>query len=325
MKVCIESKADCKTGKGFFINRLITALEKQGAEIVDRHTPADIDLQVGRHHYPVNARKSVIRLGPAHVNKKQDYKALNKVKWKSVNHADGVVYQSQFSKKVCRKFIGKPVGIEEVIFNGADPEFYGNIEPIKSDYKHNFLASTREWIPQKRLSGIIKSFIRAEIPDSCLRIAGTILKNENKDKRFVRDNIFYLGNQTEEQLGALYKGSSAMIHCVHVDACPNSVVEAMVAGLNVIRTNQGALPEFGDYNLVDDAKFIFKPINLETPPRLRKESLIKMMKLFVSIKRDPPDAEWLHIDKTAKQYIKFFEKVLCSKISKLHKKYQKPR
>lgn len=320
-KVCITNKRGdwntSHTGKGKFFARLIPALKKLGVKITtDPSKKADIDLQISRFHYKPNARKLILREGPFTIDSSMNYKKLNKGIWKSVKMADGIIYQSKYSKKVGRKFLGKPPGKEVIIYNGANPDFYENIEPKESQFKYNFLASARMWHPQKRLKQTIKAFRRAEIKESCLWIAGNILGSE---KKYESENIRFVGLLDNETLGSFYKLCDALIDITYLSACPNNCIEAMIAGCPVICGSEGGTSELtaGAWN-IETKKYKFKPMNLKKPPKIKMDELVRAIKFHTL---GPPDRnfpneafgrlqERLHIDSIARQYLNFFKKVI---------------
>ncbi len=305
MKIRLIEKATPVTGKGRFALRLIKAMRYIGAEIVSDMSPCDIDLQFGKWRYhPEKCKKSVIRLGPAHVDSSQNYKKLNDVKWQSVKKCDAVIYQSEYSKKVCEKFIGKNRE-NRIIFNGADPEFYDGLQPYSSHYSINILASTRKWLPQKRLKYIIKAFISANIQDSCLIVNGEtdlIKRYENYP------NIMFFGTVNDKIIGRLLKLCNFFINITYLDAAPNAVVESLCAGCPVVCSNQGGTSELvGDNGLVldIDRTYGFHPVNLQKPPKIDIVSLSDAMKFAVNIGR--VTVPYLHINYIAKQYMEYFK------------------
>jgi glycosyltransferase involved in cell wall biosynthesis len=310
MKVCLPVEGH-KTGKGKFAQRLTPFLEALGCEVTQKKSEkVDIDLQFGRQRYkPRNAKKSIVRLGPAHVSTDQDYARLNKVKWAGIKRTDGIVYQSHYSKKVCHKFIGRPSGKEAIIFNGADPEWYDSLEPHETEAKVNFVAATRKWLPQKRLKEIVKAFALAEIPESKLWIAGETFGYTTAPKGA---NIAYLGLIDDETLGRLYKMATALVHMVYLDACPNVVVEALCAGCPVICGSAGGTRELvepsGGTIIVGDT-YKYKLTNLGEPPRMNRAALAHAMRIHAVETRKPVNA---HVDirLIAEQYVEFFEAVL---------------
>ena len=311
MKVClVTSKGDYRiagTGKGKFAIRLADALMKMGVEITsDINEKSDIALHFGKMLCTSNATKQIVRMGPAHVDTNQDYKKLNKRKAEAIRKADGVVYQSQFSKRMCDKFLGEAKCPTAVIFNGADPEFYEKLEPAESPFKYNFLAATRKWIPQKRLKYTVAAFDLANIPDSCLWIAG------DAKKKYESDNVRYLGLLNDKELGRYYRLCNALIHMVYLDACPNVVAEALVAGCKVMINagcgTQELSPYFGD-TPIRDREWDGKPVNLKKPPKVDVVKLATGFPIFAK-PFTPEDPTHLYISNIAQQYKDFFESCL---------------
>ena len=295
---------EVKSGKGFFIQRLIGALTKFGVEpVLTTEDESDIDFHVSRFHYESkNCKKRILRLGPVHVDTNKNYAWLNAKKEKALRHSHGVIYQSMFSKKMCDKHIGKAKCPATIIFNGADPKDY-DVPPAESKHKYNYLASTRTWINQKRLPDIVNAFLKADIEDSMLYVAGDTCGYSISHPR-----ITFIGNTTGPLLASYLRLCNAMIHCVWIDACPNSVVEALVAGCPVIATNQGGTHELGVQTLIEDAPWNFKPMNLNKTPPVNIDALAEA--IIKHKDRVPVNSEHLFIDNIAKQYAEFFNKVL---------------
>ncbi len=292
------------TGKGKFQDRLALALHKIGVTVTRNIGDAvDVALHVGRIRHKTNAKKIVLRVGPACIDSRKDYKAINKEKWKSVEQADAIVYQSEYSMKVYRMFVGHPKCPEGIIYNGACPEFYAKVKTAVSPFKYNFLAAQRKWIPQARLKDIVKSFLKADIPQSALWIAGTVEK-KRKGK-----NVYYMGLQNDKDLGRMYKLCDALIHMIYLDAMPNVCVEAMVAGCQVICGDQGGTIELTGEGIIDKP-FKFKPVDLKKPPKVNEKALAELLKEKACAQQHPIKIDHIHIDSIARQYLNFFKKVI---------------
>lgn len=300
-----------KTGKGKFTGRLVREWREKGIEVTeDSKAEADVALHIGRMNYKSNARKNVLRVGPACIDTNMDWKKINKEKAKSVKKADAIVYQSRYSKKIYHKLVGKLKKPEAVIFNGADPRDYEvDKASIMGPYTYNFLASTRVWLKQKRLKQIVRSFLLADVKESCLFVCGDI-KDFNKD-RYKNRNIKFLGNVSEYTLATLYKGCDAMIHLTWVDACPNSVVEAQVAGCPVICTDQGGTHELVEYGkILKEHSFQYKPVDLKNPPVVASEKIVISINQVINKGLSIGDVKKLYIQNIAQQYLTFFEGIL---------------
>lgn len=304
-----------KTGKGRFVQRLIPALRRLGAVVVeDANEPCDVDLGMGKFVYePKRCKRKVIRLGAAHIDSNSKYKKLNNIKWQSVKRADGIIYQSKFSKKLCRKFIGDPGVPSAVIYNGSPlllPLI--NVRLAKSEYDYNYVVSTRKYTPQKRVEQIALAFINNDVlKDAALWIFGDSgVKEEVSLPR--NRKIIKMGQVADEVLFSYLIMRTAMIHCVYADACSNSVVEALACGGPVICTDQGGTAELVkgicDDLIIRDKEYNFKPINFKKVPKLDQKALVEKMVLAQTSYNRIPDK--INITNVAAQYIEFFEKLL---------------
>jgi len=322
MKVCITNKYktwdNAKTGKGFFVQRLIPALENLGCEITtDPKKKVDITLGIGKFVFkPIG--KAVLRIGDVH--KEKDYKELNAPKKDSLKIADGVIYQSGYSMKMSRAFLGNPDCPEVVIYNGADPKEF-DVEPYRSIFSINFLASAREWNAQKRLKGIKNAFLESNISSSCLFICGdTGQKISAAYDPYNHTEIRFLGIVDQKTLASLYKTCNAFLDATWLTACPNNVVEALVAGCPVISQNDSGTAEIGFSNRDCEGKYYHikdKEWDMKKPVDLKKRIGIDIDSFVYAIKevlRKPKPVftyKNLHIDYIARQYVGVFEKVLC--------------
>lgn len=315
MKVLLEAEHTLKTGKGLFARRLQKALQKRDIEITmnpKQWEEFDIVVGFGKFLERHNAKKKILRLGDAHKNRK-DYKKLNARKIKALKKADGVIYQSQYSQKLCQAFLGVPKCPTTVIYNGASPEEF-HVEPMKSVYKYNFLASARKWDNNKRLSTIKRAFWKAEIKHSCLWICGdTGQKNGAEVDATLNREMKFLGLVDSSTLASLYKLCNALIDITYLSACPNSCVEALVAGCNVISTNQGGIAELYCDSTIEDKPYNFKPMGKHAP-KLDENVLAEKM---IEYKKSE---DWmlivydtLHINVIAEKYLDFFERILNEK------------
>jgi len=309
MKVLLEAAHTTHTGKGLFARRLQKALQKRDINVtMNPKLWEEFDIVVGFGKFlgKYDAKKKILRLGDAHKYRK-DYKKLNARKIKALHKADGVIYQSRYSQKLCQAFLGVPKCPTTIIYNGADPEGF-HVEPMKSIYKYNFLASARKWDNNKRLSTIKRAFWKAEIKDSCLWICGdTGQKNGAEVDTVLKREMKFLGLVDEHTLASLYKLCDTLIDITYLSACPNSVVEASVAGCPVIHTDQGGIREFAEGYLIRDKKYDFKPMG-KFAPKLELFKLIEAMHWVVEF--DSGIYVALHIDHIAQKYLDFFERIL---------------
>ena len=302
-----------KTGKGKFAGRLVRAWREMGIEVrEDSKVKVDIALHIGRMNYESWAKKHVLRVGPACIDTNMNWRKINHEKAKSVKKADAIVYQSKYSKKIYHKLVYKPDKPETIIFNGADPRDYAEHMyscRFKGSNSYLVLASTRVWLPQKRLKQIIRPFFNGDLRDCSLIICGDSL---GLDKKYgMLQNIFFAGKCRDDELAAYYRVCKAMVHLTWVDTFPNSVVEAQVAGLPVICTDQGGTKEVLQNGIVlKDSLFNYKPVNLKKPPVVGTDKIVEAIKSIIKGDYQKKRVNGLYIKNIAKQYIKFFESIL---------------
>jgi len=315
MKVYLPINKDAQTGKGLFINRLAVALKKKGVSVTANvGKKCDVALHLTKMRHKMNAI-NVVRFDGVYHNTDQDYKMLNAVIKKESSRADAVIYQSKFSQIMSEKYVHKFDKPKTVIYNGADIEYFTTVKPIDSDYKINFLAFSR-WRPHKRLKDIIMSFVAAEIPDSCLWIAGDLKRSGLSKKKirryFKRDDIHYLGSLTFPYLARYIVLADAVLHLCWFDCCPNSVVESICADTVVISNNVGGTPEIVEPSgiICDiDKPYDFEPVDLYHPPNIDLNIVASIMRMTVEDVW-PMDNNHVDIDNIAEQYISFFHKLL---------------
>ena len=314
-----------ETGKGKFVQRLIRAWERMGIVVTqDTDAKVDIDMQISKWNYkPKNARRTVIRRGPCHYDTNMDYKGHNKEDRADLKQCDGIVFQSDFAMKLHESFIGvdKP---SCVIFNGADD--YTDVKPWVSEYKYNFYAGTREWFWEKRLKGIIDSFIVANIPNSKLWIAGQIWDTPRRfppyqkefPKKYKGLPIEFVGQLDDHKIARMYKMCIAFLHACYIDVCPNAVAEALAANRPVLCTNVGGQKELVErtnksWCLNIDPEYNFKPCDRRNLPKLNKEKYAEGIRMMCDQKWLPEyDVSHVAIESIAKQYLEFFERILTN-------------
>lgn len=318
MKIWIENSSKNQNelnGKSLFCNRLAKVFTKSGIEVVDGKEPADVSINVISLKHK-NSKVKILRLDGVWHDTAKNYRQKNKALKESLEKADGVIYQSEFAKRMCDKYLGKPKCPTEVIYNGADISYFKTIEPTQLKYKYNFIAFSK-WRPHKRLRDIIHSFLDADIKDSQLLIAGPLSKSGMHDseinKLSIYPNIQFLGNLTQDELIPIIKGCNASIHLCWFDACPNSVVESLCCNVPVICNNVGGTPElikltYGGIICNVDKEYDMNPVDLYNPPKIDRSIISKA---FVDVIENEINMVNKRIDilNTAIEYFNFIVEV----------------
>jgi glycosyltransferase involved in cell wall biosynthesis len=234
IKVLILNKK-FKGGPQVFRSRISKCLNDiPNIKVIDNEKiPFDVELcfinNIIKHNKPI-----IIRIDGCYYVDRLNF---NEQIRNSIKRSNFIIYQSNFSKKMCEHIlkIKKPC---EVIYNGIDLDYINKIEPNKTIEPGSFVACSNTWRNTKRPLSMLKGFLKANTGRH-FYIIGDI-KNEIKIKN---NNIHYLGLCNSIDIISIMKACQYQIHLCHIDSCPNAVVEGLACGLNVLCTNLGGTPE----------------------------------------------------------------------------------
>ena len=302
------------SGKGLFSRRLANAFRRQGITVVDSGK-ADVSINlIGIKHRQSDIK--ILRLDGVWHDTGKDYKRKNLSLIQSLKQADAVVYQSKFSYAMCNHYLGIVDKPKAVIFNGANPGFYECSPEIQSKYKYNIFVFSK-WRPHKRLRDMIESFLLANIKDCALWIAGDITKSGIPSKDFVnycsRPDIFYLGSINQYEVAKYLRLADATMHLCWFDACPNSVVESICAGVPVVCNNTGGTQELvsisGGYVCQVDEPYNLQPVDLYNPPTIDRNMIARALNRAIN-EKPKISCEHVLINNIAEQYLEFIGSLL---------------
>jgi glycosyltransferase involved in cell wall biosynthesis len=278
-------------GPNSFANKLVPYITRLGHEIVPPQY-ADIKLCfIESNNLDCNIPR-VQRLDGIYFNTAFDYNLQNKNIKRTYEISNGVIFQSNFNKKLITKYFGEHPN-SQIIYNGADTEAISLARPMKNEIEgRNIWSCAAAWRPHKRLEENIRYFLEHKEEKDILIVAG-------HTPSVVEDpNIHYAGNLSQTQLYSLYKGCKYFIHLAWLDHCPNVVVDARASGCQIICSNTGGTQEIAgpDAIIIEEAEWDFAPLNLYDPPKLNFEK-----------KLDTGHNVGYNMDMVAKEYAKFME------------------
>jgi glycosyltransferase involved in cell wall biosynthesis len=149
--------------------------------------------------------------------------------------ADGVVYQSKWSK-IKNKQIGIKNKINEIeIINAPDPEiFFKNNSKTKNNVV-KIIATSNSSNPSKGFD--VYKFLDNNLDFSKYEMI--FVGNSPVDF----DNITKIDRVNSEELAGLLRGSDMFITASKKDPCSNSLIEALHCGLPAVVYNDGGHPE----------------------------------------------------------------------------------
>jgi glycosyltransferase involved in cell wall biosynthesis len=252
------------SGPNSFAAKLKKYLERSGHRIAWHNYDSVLCFIETRNDF--EGKRLFQRLDGIYFNTEQDYKQQNANILKTYKRADGVIFQSNFNKKLITKYFGEHKN-SIVIHNGADLELIEKIKPIRNeilDEYENIWSCASSWRPHKRLKENINYFLEHKGNNDCLIVAGPTKEKINDP------NIFYAGNLPYEKLLSLYKSSKYFIHLAWLDHCPNVVVDARASGCQIICSGAGGTKEVAGPNaaIIEEEEWDFKPVKLYEPPKL---------------------------------------------------------
>lgn len=259
------------SGPNSFGKKLHKYLRLNKVDFVDRDYDAVLCFIEDHSNHPQN--NLFQRLDGIYFNKQFDYKLQNFNIEKTYNKATGVIFQSEFNKKLTEKYFGQHKN-STIIHNGADLNLIKEIKILENniiDKYDNVWSCAASWRPHKRLKDNVRYFMEHRGPNDCLVIAGS------PDYHVNDPNIFYAGQVSCEKLISLYKRSKYFLHLAWLDHCPNVVVDARAAGCKIICSSAGGTREIAGKNavVIEEAEWDFEPVKLYEPPEINFTKKIK--------------------------------------------------
>jgi len=292
---------------------------RQGHSVKDTPEHADVKISftdiVGSHSLP-----TIVRFDNVYFHTGFDWKRKNATISKSHSAADGVVYQSLWSKEVHEAFCTpvKKGALTDIIFNGMKKGWNGKPE---EHIGFNIIAAS-VWRRFKRLPEMIKIFreVHKRYVNTTLSIFGKFVRSDAINMDFER--VFYYGEVTLDTLGGHYRHGDLFLHFSKGESCPRAVTEAIASGMPVMVLNDsgGAVemitPECG--KVIDcctpfpkNKKMILQDTYSEEYAKIgESEKVITAICNFIENPFRAKLPEKLNIGYTAKQYINLMLKVL---------------
>ncbi len=179
-------------------------------------------------------------------------------------HADGIIYQSDFSKRLTERFVlikNSKRTVEtipnSIVYNGVPLDVFSPKGPIRTELtgQLNMLVS-HSFRPYHRLhdSMRILSEVKRKLTDTRphLHILGSDddsgsfnhARNTAEKLGLIENKDYtFWGKLPFDELGELYRSCDLMLNLSYWDSCPNVVIEALASGLPVVGVNHGGVAE----------------------------------------------------------------------------------
>lgn len=291
--------------------RMLPYWKKDGIKIVG--TPENADAHLVRIRATAFTKVPMFqRLDGIYYNTFVPYKERNRGIGETHARARGVIYQSRYSKEAAEYYLKKRTGKYTIIYNGIEREWCG--KPIEQDIPNIIVVSG--WRRHKRLQEIIEIFFDylKEYPKAILHVIGNLYENNV----YNHSNIRYYEQITYEKMKPIFQKALFSLHLSKRDACPNSVVEAIGAGIPVITTNAcGGSTEMCNMTegcrVVDGDEYTIEPVPHYTDEynKLSKQLHSDLVENMIDLTKNPVRVELpeqLTVEYMAKKYIEFMRK-----------------
>lgn len=155
--------------------------------------------------------------------------------------ADFVVYQSRYSKEVWETICHKKKTNWTIIYNGVDTKKIP-ARSLSSTGQLTKLITFAQFRRRDQIEPIVESVKRLDPKAFSLDIYGSYTENLRPLFESLPDNIRFMGKRQNEAMLKLLSTYDIFLFSDQ-SACPNSVLEAMAAGLPTVAFERGSIPE----------------------------------------------------------------------------------
>ena len=180
--------------------------------------------------------------------------ALNATMRVALQHADYVIYQSQFCRDSAARFLGPVAAPSEVLPNCVDTSRFHPPEMPVPDAPWTLLAAgsheqrdrvlrALETLAELRRRGQpVRLIIAGPLrwPDSAADVRQTI------DRLGIGPEVELVPPYSQATAPELFRRTHVLLHLKYKDPCPTVVLEALASGVPVVGSRSGGLPELLD-------------------------------------------------------------------------------
>jgi glycosyltransferase involved in cell wall biosynthesis len=313
MKIFIDCGHD-----HILVERMNPYFKKFGASISNLLSGCDAHLSFVNFITPSNLPK-ILRLDGIYYDIATDYKSRNSCINNSCAIANGIIYQSEFSKNWSYKYLSKSSpALSEIIYNGVQPDWCG--PHIESDTFNILLVSN--WRRWKRLKEMIEVFLEFRSQSHFK----THLYIIGKPDFTINDKgITYYGKLHHTDYKKIFSVSDVSMHLAKRDWCPNSLIETIGAGIPVITTDsEGGAKELVskvDNSLVAGGDILDNELLYQYSDSYNvlsdtvRSNIIDILNRIANNRLRVKIPEIFNIEHVAQEYIKFIYDV-CERMNK---------
>jgi glycosyltransferase involved in cell wall biosynthesis len=167
--------------------------------------------------------------------------------------ADHVLYQSEFCRLAADRFLGSARAACEVLYNPVDTERFTPSAASSAGGVTLLLAGTQNAAYRVFTALRVVAAIAKTDPAVRLLVTGRLRWAEPAvaaaevaalaSELGIGDRVRLLGPYTQADAPAIFRRADVLLHTKYKDPCPTVVLEAMAAGLPVVYSHTGGVPE----------------------------------------------------------------------------------
>jgi glycosyltransferase involved in cell wall biosynthesis len=328
MKVCIPFKPAASGGPSIFFKKLNQALESRGVATTSSwsndcdivlaiiYAPPSVLLRAKLRKVPVVQRLDGVYY-PAGAGRR--WWMLNLPIWITYHFfSNWVIFQSQYSQRVCERFLGAPRCSTSLIYNGVDLKLFNPYGPTKKLADGTIILTLlSKFIRESEILPVIETFdhLQSRFLDAQLVVIGKFATSfEHIPKN--RPDIIWIEHIPNHQLPEVHRGVQLMISTKLRSPCPNAVLEAMACGLPIVCFDSGAHSELiGDeagicLPLSEEDEFGPLPSSLDSVALADASGRILRNRETFALQARRRAEQHFGLDQMVEQYLEAFENVI---------------
>ncbi len=318
-----------KKGPYIFLSRLIESIKKENlcklTSLIDPRSDCKLFL-INKKKDFFFRKKFFLRVDGLYLDKfnhKFQTDKLNKKIFDSIDKASGLIFISEYSKKIVEKMHKKIKIPNIVIHNAVDIAQFSNFghnlrRKFGFDENDRVIVTSASWRRHKRLNESIELL---NILNSQNKFKYKLLVLGKSESQILNKDVIYTGHISHYNLPQYYRSGDIYLHLAWIEPCGNTQIEAMSCGLPVICCNNGGIGETvrkanGGKVLETDKKFNFEKLDYYNPPApnydlLKKEIEDVFNNLNIYKKKILRDK--LDIKLAAIEYVNFISEVISNR------------
>ena len=281
------------SGPKVFMRRLCDDMHQSGKAVVVPYTTRSYDIGLfASRPKDQYGNPYVIRLDGVYFdteNTRGDNDALNAPTIAAVERAVGVIFQSEYCRKLYQKHIGSTDCMVSVCHNGADtnlfqPKGVSRRRELGLADQDQVIVMSAHWRAHKRLKDGVELFkLMRDGSEGSFKL---LILGRRPDYIVDDPDVIYVGEIEPDQLAPYYRTGDVFLTTSWLEPAGNVHIEALACGLPVVCMNNGGAKESvlaanGGIVVDADLEWDFTPVAVYNPPSPNYDAVISaLLRIF---------------------------------------------